>query len=75
MPCFWWLMASHEHAPILLPNLWEGGKERSDDAGGKNRERSLEREKKKNTSKDRGRFGRMNGRRKHTLIQGGEERS
>lgn len=25
---FWWLMASHEPAPVLLPSLWEGGKER-----------------------------------------------
>lgn len=65
MPPSWWLMASHEPAPVLLPSLWEGGRERVMAPGG----RSTEREKKQ---KDRERVSRVKGGRDDALIQDGE---
>lgn len=54
MPRFWWLMASQEPAPVLLPSLWEGRRERVMAPGGKrSTEAQRERKREKNRSKDR----------------------
>lgn len=52
---FCWLMASHEPAPVLLPSLWEGGRERVMVPGGK---RHTEAQREKEGKKTEVRIGR-----------------
>lgn len=57
---FWWLMASHEPAPVLLPSLWEGGRERVMAPGGQgSTEAQREREQERKQYKDTERVRRM----------------